>query len=144
MITPKLKDKVLNILCSGTFEFEVHYNPIPKSAFLEELLDKEEPSKSCTENELISILSQFQRMGLISGYANNSRTVEFEVLVEAQDFYSHGGFQAQEEILKANIEKLGNELELLSQELAPNHLDTANKLAGIGSAILSALPLFKS
>ena len=143
MITPKLKDRVLDLLCSSTFEFDEHYN-LPKKAFLEELFDKNEPSKSCTENEFVSILSQFQRIGLISGYANNSQTVEFEVLVEAQDFYSHGGFQAQEEILKANIEKLGNELELLSKELAPDHLDMANKLAGIGSAILSALPLFKS
>ena len=105
MITPKMKDDVINILCSGTFNFGVHYN-VPKTAFLEELADKDDPSKSFTENQLVSIFSQFERMGLISGYANNSRTVEFEVLVEANDFYIHGGFQAQEEILKANIEKL--------------------------------------
>lgn len=87
MITPKMKDDVINILCSGTFNFDVHYN-VPKTAFLEELADKYDPSKSFTENQLVSILSQFERMGLISGYANNSRTVEFEVLVEANDFYT--------------------------------------------------------
>ncbi|WP_417130160.1 hypothetical protein [Phocaeicola sp.] len=143
MITPKMKDDVINILCSGTFNFDVHYN-VPKTAFLEELADKDDPSKSFTENQLVSIFSQFERMGLISGYANNSRTVEFEVLVEANDFYIHGGFQAQEEILKANIEKLSQELNLLSKQLSPDLLEKANKLAGISSAILSALSLFKS
>lgn len=143
MITPKMKDDVINILCSGTFNFDVHYN-VPKTAFLEELADKDDPSKSFTENQLVSIFSQFERMGLISGYANNSRTVEFEVLVEANDFYIHGGFQAQEEILKANIEKLSQELDLLSKQLSPDLLEKANKLTGISSAILSALSLFKS
>lgn len=143
MITSKLKDNVLTLLCTSGLEFDSHYT-LQKKAFLEELNDKDEPSKSCTENELVSIISQFQRLGLITGYANNSYTIELELLVEAQDFYSHGGFQAQEEILKANIDKLGHELELLAKQLSPDHLDTANKLAGIGSAILSALPLFKS
>lgn len=143
MITPKLKDKVLHILCSGELAFETYYT-VDKRSFLEDLSDKDNPSDSCSENELTSILAQFQRMGLISDFANDSRSVNLVVLLEANDFYSHGGFQAQEEILKANIEKLGRELDLLSKELSPNHLDTANKLAGIGSAILSALPLFKS
>lgn len=143
MITPKLKDKVLSCLCSEGMDFDTHYQ-IPKSSFLKELIDDEDKANSCTENELTSILSQFARLGFISGYFNNSTTIELEILVEAQDFYSHGGFQAQEEILKANIEKLGRELEVLAKELSPNHLDTANKLAGIGSAILAALPLFKS
>lgn len=141
MVTPKFKDRVLSILCSGTFAFERYYT-VNKQSLLQELSDKF--SDSCSENELTSILAQFRRLGLISDFSNNSLTVNFIVLLEANDFYSHGGFLAQEELLKANIEKLGYELDYLSKELAPEHLETANKLAGIGSAILSALSLFKS
>ena len=38
---------------------------------------------------------------------------------EAHDFFNRGGFAVQEEILIANLNKLGLELEALSKELGP-------------------------
>ncbi len=45
-------------------------------------------------------------------------------------------------LLKANIEKLGLELDKLAKDLAPEHLATAQKIATIGSAIMSAIGYF--
>jgi len=137
MITSKLKDCILITLCSGELEYDCMYN-LSKNNFLDEI------SEECSENELVSILSQFSRMGLISDYANNSSTVTLCLLVEASDFLSRGGFYAQEEILKANIEKLSKELDLLSNQLKPDLLEKANLISSIGSSIISALSLFKS
>ncbi len=137
MITIELKDQILSALCCSNIPYECHCS-IYKSSFSEDI------SEPYTEDELVAVLSQFQRLGLISGFADNSRTVELELLAEASDFFSHGGFKAQELLLRSNIEKLGLEIESLSKQLSPDLLDKANKLSGIASAILSALALFKS
>ncbi|MCR2007991.1 MULTISPECIES: hypothetical protein [Bacteroides] len=137
MITPKLKDCILSVLCSGELEYECLYH-ISKDAILESIPDK------CTENELVAILYQFKRMGLISDFANNSSTVNLCLLIEASDFLARGGFYAQEELLKANIEKLSKELDLLSKQLKPDMLEKANLISSIGNSIVAALSLFKS
>ncbi len=137
MITIELKDQILSALCCSNIPYECHCT-VSKSSFSEDI------SEPYTEDELVAVLSQFQRLGLISGFADNSRTVELELLAEASDFFSHGGFKAQELLLRSNIEKLGLEIESLSKQLSPDLLDKANKLSGIASAILSALALFKS
>ena len=67
-----------------------------------------------------------------------------EIKTAAHDFYNHGGFIAQEEILKANIQKLDDELELLAKQLSPNLLDKASKISALGANILSVLTYFKS
>lgn len=69
--------------------------------------------------------------------------VRIVITYKAHDILSHGGFTAQEEILKANIEKLDMQLQYLAKQLGPDYLETANKISSIGSAILGALSLFK-
>ena len=73
----------------------------------------------------------------------NPSGARITVDVKAHDMWAHGGFTAQEEILKANIEKLDLQLQYLTKQLGPDYLDTASKISSIGSAIMSALPLFK-
>ena len=137
MITTKLKDNILIVICSCELQYERVYT-IDKQALLKEI------SEECSENELTSILSQFARMGLISHYVNNSNTIRICLLVEASDFLSRGGFYAQEELLKANIEKLSAEIDLLAKKLQPDFLEEANRLAALGASIVSVLAFLKS
>lgn len=132
-----MKDNILNLLCSFELDYERVYS-IQKNGLLKEI------PEDCSMNEFTSILSQFSRMGLISHYSNNYSTIGLCMLVEASDFLSRGGFYAQEEILKANIEKLSKELDPLSDKLSPDLLEKANLISGIGANILSILHILKS
>ena len=60
---------------------------------------------------------------------------------ELHDFAQKGGFVIQEEIFKANIEKLGFEIDNLRKQLAPDKLDTLNKISSIASALFGGLAL---
>jgi len=51
-------------------------------------------------------------------------------------------FAAQEELLRANIEKLSYELDELSKSSDPLVVDRASKIAGIASSIATVLGLF--
>lgn len=137
MITPKLKDCILIVLCSYELEYERVYH-LGKKDFLKEIPEE------CSANEVTSILSQFARMGLISHYVNSSSTISLCLRVEASDFLSRGGFYAQEELLKANIEKLSAEIEILAKKLQPDLLEEANRLATLGASIVSVLGFLKS
>ena len=132
MITPKLKDELLSQFVNvGSMRAETNINTTA-----EEL---------GTSSDIVeAIFDQFEEMGFFTQQKCMGGNIRFLINVKAHDFYRHGGFQAQEEILKANIEKLSYELDLLSKQLSPDHLETADKIAGISSAILSALSLFKS
>lgn len=132
IITPKLKDDLLSqFVNAGSMRLELNINKVAEE--LELPYDFVE-----------AIFDQFEEMGFFTQQKFIGGNILFYINVKAYDFYSHGGFQAQEELLKANIEKLSFELDLLAKKLSPDHLDTANKIASIGSAILSALSLFKS
>ena len=71
-------------------------------------------------------------------------TIFFQLNAKAHDFYSHGGFMAQEEMLKANIQKLSNELDLLAKQLSPDLLEKASSISAIGANIIAALAFFKT
>lgn len=89
------------------------------------------------------ILDEFSELGLVKlkyFYGNSAR---IHVQAKAMDLHRHGGFKAEEELLKGNIEKLGMELDLLSKQLAPNYTEKAAYIAQIGSAIMQGLTLFK-
>ncbi|WP_298032095.1 hypothetical protein [uncultured Alistipes sp.] len=77
--------------------------------------------------------------GLVFSWSYN---VELCVSADAHDFYNRGGFAGQEMLLKANIEKLGLELDKLAKDLTPEHLASAEKIASIGAAIMSAIGYF--
>lgn len=132
LITPQLKDAIIrDILSVGRMSVQCDMAETAKE-------------QDTTPDIIESILDQFEEVGLISqckliGYKTN-----ITVKAKLHDVFRNGGFTAQEEILKENINKLGLEIELLSKQLSPDLLDEANKIAGIGSAIMSALPLFQS
>ena len=62
---------------------------------------------------------------------------------EISDFFNHGGFTAQEELLRANLEKLNLELLKLSKDLEPSVLEKANTITAIAGSVATALGLFK-
>lgn len=130
-ITPELKDKVLKDLV------EVGMYP---SFNIRELSGEYGIDSSVLE----AILDQFESLGLLKQTKCLGGRINVHMSANAHDLYNHGGFYAQEELLKANIEKLNRELLLLSKELEPKLLDKANMIANIGSAIISSLGFFKS
>lgn len=130
-ITPELKDRVLKDLV------EVGMYP---SFNIRELSGDYGIDSSVLE----AILDYFESLGLLVQTKFLGGRIDVRMSVNAHDLYHHGGFYAQEELLKANIEKLNRELLFLSKELEPKFLEKANMIAGIGSAIVSSLGFFKS
>lgn len=118
MITPEEKDKVVNYIMSiDHLSSAIYYDSIK--------------GLNITENEFYMVLEQLDRMGLIKqsrGYAVTKRA-------ELYDFVRRGGFVGQEELLKANIEKLNSELLVLSKELEDPYAKRVKTLLDISVAI---------
>lgn len=131
LITPQMKDLALEYLLSFN-DSEVY----PKTSEVVKY-------SGCLQFQVKMIFDELENLDLIS-QTHTSDYLIIEIKGKAYDFYAHGGFTAQEELLKANINKLGYELDVLSKELEPKHLETANKLSSIAMAVLSALTLFKA
>lgn len=55
--------------------------------------------------------------------------IRISMKVPAFDFYSHGGFVGQEELLRKNIEKLLLEIESLKPSM-PDKISTITSIAG--------------
>ena len=51
-------------------------------------------------------------------------------------------YSKNEEVFKANIEKLGFEVDKLKDELTPDQLDKYSKVAAITSALVASLAYF--
>ena len=128
-ITPKLKDAILEVLCTQC-KPENTSNITNVNDFLKEI--------DTNFDTLNAILSQFQRLGFIDDLNSRRVAIFFILRVEAIDFYNRGGFVAQEELLKKNIEKLLLEIE----DLKPSIPEKAERIANISNAIISALGLF--
>ncbi|WP_273209080.1 hypothetical protein [Runella zeae] len=132
MITPTIKDSVLKWLCDNMPVEQ--YRPVNLQSLFKET--------NLTFDTIEPILQYFNRLGLI-GELNARRTSTLLLLrIEAHDFLSRGGFIAQEEIFKKEIEKLIIEIENFKKQLKPDQLETAEKLSTIASAILSGITLF--
>ena len=107
MITPELKDAVLKFICEN----------YPLDGYLGVPFKKLKPHlPSITANELLAILSQFQRRGLIEDFNCHPDNVAFVLLLEATDFLQRGGFTIQEELFKTTYEKLQLEVESLAKD----------------------------
>lgn len=132
LITPELKDKVLiDLLTPGSMKVSCNIHQTAKDLDI--------------HSDLVeAIINQFERMGLIRTTKCLGGNMYININAEAHDLFAHGGFTAQEELLKANIEKLGLQLDTLSKHLSPDFLEKANQISSIAAAILSALPHFKS
>lgn len=130
-ITPQIKDKVLaDLLSADNLSFDFNYEDSKiKHGFPPEYIK--------------IILNQFEELGLIkkTDYVGNKACIDIQI--KAMDLYRHGGFTAEEELLRNNIEKLGMELDLLSKQLAPKFVEKASQLAQIGGAIMQGLTLFR-
>lgn len=89
------------------------------------------------------ILNEFVRLGLIKAkfFIGNSALIHVQAM--AMDLFNHGGFTAEEDLLKNNIEKLRLELDVLSKQLEPKFIEKASHLAQIASAVMQGLTLFR-
>lgn len=130
LITPAIKDQVLSSLIS--------VNSIGITSNLHE----ESKDLDLSPDVIESIYDYFEEIGLIT-LEKTYDSIEIKMKPKAFDLYIHGGFTAEEELLKANIQKLDHELRILSGKLSPNLLETSNNISSIASCIISALALFK-
>lgn len=93
--------------------------------------------------EFMAIVKQLEQKQLLSSVTYLSDSTMFvEPTADLFDLYNRGGFVVQEEILKANIEKLGYELDSLKDQLSPSLVDKVEKITKIASAITGVLSLF--
>ncbi|HNW71158.1 MAG TPA: hypothetical protein PKI01_12190 [Bacteroidales bacterium] len=128
MITDKKKDSVLKYLCENIpCGVQKHFET-------KEMLS----TTGLDFTDANAIMQYFERIGFIGNI--NLRLTDAWVLlnVEACDFFSRGGFVAQEELLKKNIEKLLLEIESLKPSV-PEKIAT---LTSIAANITTALSFF--
>lgn len=129
MITPELKDKVLNILLES--------NSMTSTINIERLSREIE----CPYDVVEGILDYFERKGLVAnkiGFINGDLHITLNV--EASDMALRGGFVAQEELIKKNFEKLLLELDSLQSKF-PEKIKTITTIA---TNILTALNMFRT
>ena len=125
MITNEIKDTVLKRLIETGTRYKIDFKQLSRDIKID-------------FDELDSILDHFENLGflelekLLGGKAN------VRINIPAIDFYSHGGFKGQEELLRINIEKLLLEIE----SLKPSFPDKVEKITSIAAGIAGALSLF--
>ncbi len=130
-ITPAVKDKVLFHLRDNCPLEQMVYVPT------KELLAETETDFQT----LRAVLYQFERFGFFKEVGVGRESTSIIMYIELHDFANKGGFAIQEEIFKANIEKLGFEIDNLRKQLSPDKLDTLNKISSIASALFGGLAL---
>ena len=130
MITPKIKDEILSsfIECGMSCETNI-YNECEEFQL--------------THQEYAAVVSQLEEMNLLKTNRCMDGTIFIFLTANAHDFFNRGGFAVQEEILKANINKLGLELETLSKELEPKFAEKAARITVIANNILSVVKFFE-
>lgn len=133
LITPKIKDEILSFLVAN-YNLNTTYSRCDLKPFLK-IVD--------SKSNLQAIFNQFVQLGLINNGTVSSMCYSVSINIEAHDFLGRGGFTAQEEILKASINKLGFELDALSKELGPKFSERAATIASIAGNIATVLGLFR-
>ena len=120
LITPELKDALLQELMTSN-ELKIFVQS--------ELLAKK---LSTTQDVIIELLNYFVREGLCA-ITQNYIGGKFDIVLktEAYDMVQRGGFVAQEEVLKQELEKLVLEI----QELQPKTSEQAQRITTIFSNI---------
>lgn len=132
IITPKLKDELLaELISEGTMNVQDDIYFYARKL-------------NTTPDIIEAVLDQFEEIGLLTQIKCKDGIIGIRLNAKSHDFYNHGGFTVQEEMLKANIQKLSNELDLLAKQLSPNFLEKARSISAIGANILTALSFFKS
>lgn len=131
MITPAVKDKVLaSIITEDNTILILEYRKVF-------------PNQEISVNEFFLVLEQFVKLGLLKKVSKwGAEAGNIYLTADIYDFYQHGGFTAQEELLQANMEKLSYELSKLAEEANPANITRINTLTGIAASITTALGLF--
>lgn len=127
MITIEMKDKVLNYLVERS---DVYFF-IPGDP--ERLFE-------IPYNFFKMILDRFEKMDFIHQEKFLGDGIHVKLTADIYDFYNHGGFLAQEELLATNLEKLLLEIEALKPSLP----DKVSTLTTIAANIATALGLILS
>lgn len=131
IITSTVKDKILFYLCDQAIPEQV------ASGKTNETL-KELEIDFDTFN---AVMVQFQRFGFIEDLNLRHSYLSFILRTDAHDFAQKGGFAIQDEVFKANLQKLELEIDNLKKQLGPDKLDTLNKISSIASALFGGLAL---
>lgn len=131
MITYKEKDKVVSyILSIGLIDTVISYGDVF-------------PEREISKNEFFLILRQFVEMGLLSRSKEMTGGSSYiGVTANIHDLFAHGGFYAREELLEANLKKLGYELDCLSKSDDPKVLDRIDQISDITASIATVFGLF--
>ncbi|EGQ11790.1 hypothetical protein HMPREF9136_2632 [Prevotella dentalis DSM 3688] len=130
LITPEMKDIVLaDLLSADKPRFKFDY-------------DNSQEEYGFAPSYTKMLLDQFQNLGLLKITYSYSDGAVIEISTKAMDLYRHGGFKAEEELLKSNIEKLSLELQNLSKQLEPKYAEKASQLAQIAGTLMQGLTLF--
>lgn len=103
MITPAIKDKVLVAIVSHAEEI---FLMKPEEVF---------PNKEISKRQFELILLQFEEMGLLRKAERHGTSFLISISANIYDFFNHGGFVVQEELLRANLQKLDYELTKLAK-----------------------------
>lgn len=127
IVTPIIKDTILNYLCLNV-QVE-QYQSLGTENILKEL--------DLDFDTFYAVMQYFERIHFLEKLGINRRGVSLILLTKAHDFYLKGGFGIQEEIFKANIERLGFEIDNLKKQLSPDKLDRLNKISSIASALFA-------
>lgn len=132
IITPHIKDKVLIAILSR--ENEVF------------LMKHEDvfPDKEISKRQFELILLQLEELGLLRKVKSHGTSFLISISANIYDFFNHGGFVAQEELLRSNLQKLDYELTKLAQEINPGLTDRVTGITGIAASIATALGLFRT
>lgn len=126
LITADLKDLILKDLISlNSIDVAQNINDAQKDFGIDRAV-------------LSAILDHFEELGFIEQRKLLGGLIHISIKVRAYDFYSHGGFIAQEELLAKDIEKLLLEIE----SLKPSMPDRVNTITAIAGNITTALGLF--
>lgn len=130
IITPNLKDEMLGIISE---RLRVSSNNRVSFDY-----DNEMRQKSISRADFERIKKQFVRMGLIDDFKSYGMVT---VNCDFDDFLFRGGFRFQEDILKANLEKLNAELEKLTKIENKSIMDSVHTMSGIVANIAASMPL---
>lgn len=88
-----------------------------------------------------AIYEQFMEYGFIIFTTKFNGGALLNIKANAFDFKNHGGFEAKDEILKANIEKLSLEIDKLYKDMQPDLQTRAKDLLQIATNIGNMIKL---
>jgi len=131
MITASIKDKILFYLCTASKPEQI------LSGKTEDVLEE----LGVDFDTFNAVMVQFQRFGFIEDLNLRRSNIHFILRTDANDYAQKGGFAVQEEIFRANLEKLQLEIENLKKQLGPNKLDTLSKISSIIQTLFTGLAL---